>query len=101
MKGGGKMYFTVRCDILPGKEEELDRFLAEKAKKFWLSQPGIKSFHVYGDTLVGWPERTIMIEVDDLASFQRVLNSEERRHLRSEFLMYTTNVQSQIVDTLI
>lgn len=95
------MYFTVRCDILPGKEEELDRFLAEKAKKFWLSQPGVKGFHVYGDTLVGWPERTIMIEVDDLVGLERVLHSDERKHLRSEFLTYTTDVESQILDTLI
>mgnify|MGYP005834546619 CR=1 FL=1 len=62
------MYFTVRCDILPGKEDELDRFLNERAKSFWISQPGVKSFHVYADKLAGWPERTIMIEVEDLAT---------------------------------
>ncbi len=95
------MYFTVRCDILPGKEEELDRFLTEKATKFWLSQPGIKSFHVYRDALVGWPERTIMIEVDDMSSLDRILHSENRHQVRREFLSYATDVQSQILDTMI
>lgn len=95
------MYFTVRCDILPGKEEELDRFLTEKAKKFWLSQPGVKSFHVYTDTLVGWPERTIMIEVDDMSSLDRILHSEGRQRVRREFQTYATDVQSQILDTMI
>jgi antibiotic biosynthesis monooxygenase (ABM) superfamily enzyme len=95
------MHFTVRCDIAPGQEEALDHFLAEKVKAFWLSQPGVKGFHVYADALVGWPERTIIIEVDDLASLQRVLDSEQRKLFRREFMTYTTNVQSQILDKLI
>lgn len=94
------MYFTVRCDIVPGKEEELDQFLAEKAKTFWLAQPGVKSFHVYEDVLVGWPDRTIMIEVDDLASLQRILDSEDRKRLRREFQACATTVQSQILETV-
>lgn len=32
------LYYTVRCDIAPGKEEELDRF-TEKAKAFRESPP--------------------------------------------------------------
>lgn len=95
------MYLTVRCDILPGKEEELDRFLTEKATKFWLAQPGIKSFHVYRDTLVGWPERTIMIEMENFANLQGVVNNWEHKQLRREFLTYATDVESQILDTLI
>jgi len=94
------IYFTIRCDFVPGKEEELDRFLVEKAKPFWLSQPGVASFHVYGDTLVGWPERTITIEVEDLATLQRILSS-ERRQLRHEFMNYAANIQSQIQEMLI
>ena len=95
------MYFTVRCDILPGKEEELDRLLGGPSRTFWLAQPGVKSFHVYGDTLVGWPERTIMIEVEDLASLQRILGTEERKRLRREFMNHTSNVSSQIQETII
>jgi len=92
------MYFTVRCDILPGRsEEELDRFLADKVQTFWLSQPGVTSLNVYGDALVGWPERTIIIEVEDLASLQRILDSEQRKELRREFMTYVTTVQSQIL----
>ena len=95
------MYFTARCDILPGKEEELDRFLSERSKTFWLAQPGVRGFHVYADSLVGWPERTIIIEVDDLTSLQGVLDSAERKEVRREFMNYTTNVQSQILHKLV
>ena len=37
-EGATMMYFTARCDILPGKEEELDHFLSERSKTFWLAQ---------------------------------------------------------------
>jgi hypothetical protein len=93
--------YTVRCDIVPGKEEDLDQFLSERCKSFWLNQSGVKSFHVYGDALVGWPERTIMIELEDLASLQHVLDSSERKQLRREFQSYTTDVQSQILEQMI
>ena len=95
------LYFTARCDILPGKEEELDRFLAERSKAFWLAQPGVRDFHVYADSLVGWPERTIVIELDDLATLQRILDSAEYKEIRRAFMNYTTNVQSQILHKLV
>ncbi|MBI4312319.1 MAG: hypothetical protein HY681_11130 [Chloroflexi bacterium] len=95
------VYFTVRCDPLPGKEEEFDGFLADKAKKFWTGQQGVKSFHVYGDKLAGWPERTIMIEVQDLGSLQKILDSDERKRLRKEFMTYTARSESQIQDPIV
>jgi quinol monooxygenase YgiN len=100
-EGSTMMYYTVRCDVAPGKEEELDRFLTEKAKAFWLEQAGVSSFNVYGDALVGWLERTILIEVDDLASLQHILDSEQRKALRREFQTYTTGAQSQILHKVI
>ncbi len=95
------MYVTVRCDTLPGKEEVLDRYLVEKAKPFWTSQPGVIEFHVYGDALVGWPERTIAIEMDSFATLQDILRSDEFKRLRSEFMTYTTDVQSQILERIV
>ena len=56
---------------------------------------------MYGDALTGWPERTIMIEVESLDNLQPVLNSEERKLLRREFNSYATNVQSQILEQMI
>jgi len=95
------MYFTAHCDFLPGKEEELDRLLSERVKTFWLAQPGVRGFHVYADSLVGWPERTIIIELDDLATLQRILDSAEQKEIRRAFMNYTTNVQSQILNKLV
>lgn len=95
------VYFTVRCEPVPGKGVELDEFLSTKSKSFWLSQTGVRGFHVYGDALDGWPERTIMIEMDDLASLQRILDSPERKQLRGTFMGFTARVESQINEQLI
>lgn len=95
------VYYTVHCDPLPGKEEELDRFLQDDVKKFWTDQSGIKSFHVYGDKLMGWPERTIMIELEDLATLQRILDSDERKRIRKQFMANVERAESQIQDVII
>jgi hypothetical protein len=91
------MYYTVRCDIAPGKEQEMDRLLMERMQAFWMAQPGVKSFHVYGDMMEGWPERTMMIEVEDMAALQRVLDMSERKQLRHEFMNMAVQVQSQMM----
>ncbi|MBI4307334.1 MAG: hypothetical protein HY684_00815 [Chloroflexi bacterium] len=95
------VYFTVRCEAVPGKGTNLDQFLATRSKPFWLSQTGVTGFHVYGDVLDGWPERTLMIEVEDLSSLQRILDSPERKQLRGEFMGYVARVESQITEQLI
>lgn len=95
------VYFTVRADIANGKEDELDRFLRDEARAFWLSQPGVRGFHVYGDALVGWPERTVMVEVEDMVALHRILESPDRKRLRSKFLSLTTQASSQIQEKLV
>ncbi|MCL4535930.1 MAG: hypothetical protein M1370_12320 [Bacteroidetes bacterium] len=95
------VYFTVRCDSLPGKEEELDHLLTERAKNFWLSQPGVKGFHMYGDKLGGWPERTVMIEVEDLGNLQRILDSEARKQVRRDFMAHVARVETQIQELIV
>src|SRR3989442_920124 len=92
------MYFVIRCDAVPGKLQELDSWLKDRAIPFWTRQAGIKSFHTYSDALVGYPERTLMIEVQDLASLQRILKSNEHTEFRNEFLKYGSDVQSQILE---
>ena len=95
------VYFSVYCDPVPGKEDELDRFIVDKSKRFWASQTGVKGYHVYADKLLGWPERTIMIELQDMSSLQRILDTDEHRRLRREFLTNVSRIESQIQDIVI
>ena len=95
------VYFSVYCDPVPGKEDELDRFIVDKSKRFWAGQTGVKGYHVYADKLLGWPERTIMIELQDMSSLQRILDTDEHRRLRREFLTNVSRIESQIQDIVI
>jgi len=95
------VYFSVYCDPVPGQEEELDRFLVDKANKFWTSQTGVKGYNVYADKLIGWPERTIMIQVQDFTSLQRILDSTEHKRLRREFMSNISRAESQIQDVIV
>jgi hypothetical protein len=92
-------YFTVRFDIPrdDGVEERFREFL-ERAKKFWLAQPGVREFKVYGDTLINWPERVIMIGVNDRESLQRILDSEARRAIRQEMLGFVKHPSWQLLE---
>ena len=93
------MYYTVRCDIAPGKQEAMD-MLMEQMKAFWMAQPGVNGFHVFNDMMEGWPERTVMVEVDDMASLQHVLEMPERKQFRKEFMDMAVSVQSQMMDMM-
>ncbi|MBI2872978.1 MAG: hypothetical protein HYY00_07320 [Chloroflexi bacterium] len=95
------VYYTVRCDPAPGKVEELDRLLTGAGKQFWTSQAGVAEYHVYGDKLLGWPERTITIGVRDMASLQKVLDSEGRQRVRKEFLGYVSRTEAQIQELIV
>jgi hypothetical protein len=92
------MYFTIRCDAVPGKLHDLDDWLKGRAVRFWSGQPGVKSLEIFADALVGYPERTLMIEVADLASLQKILTSTGHSQFRDELLTYGTDVQSQILE---
>ncbi len=95
------VYFTIRGDPVPGKEDELDRFLSNDKKSFWMGQPGVKSYHVYRDKLLGWPERTITVEVNDLSSLQHAVDTDEHRRLRKQFFSLVGRAESQIEDMVI
>ncbi|MBI4497578.1 MAG: hypothetical protein HY689_06765 [Chloroflexi bacterium] len=92
------MIYAIRCDVVPGKSHELDTFLRSKHLPFWMAQPGVRAFRVYEDMLVGYPERTIEVDLEDLSCLQRILGLEEHRRLKEEFLQYATSASSQLLN---
>jgi hypothetical protein len=92
------MHLVIRLDAAPGKLQQLDTWLNDRAVGFWTRQRGVKSVEIYADFLVGYPERTLMIEFEDFASLQEILQSAEHGRFRNELLAYGTDVQSQILE---
>lgn len=94
------MIYHITCEVQPGKEEALDRFLTDKMKKFWLSNSGVVRFHIYGDRLANKLERIITIEVGDFATFDKILALDQRKELRSELMTLASHVQSRILEMI-
>ena len=94
------MFLAIRCDAVPGQLWELDTWLKNSGAKFWSKQPGVENVEIYADALVGYPERTLMIEVSDFTNLQRILTSAEHAKFRNDLLTYGTEVQSQILDRI-
>jgi len=92
------MFFLLRYDILPGKTRDHDEFVRTMVIPFWTSQPGCKSVQVFEDALVGFAERTILIEVTDLAALQHILSTPDYRSVKDGLQDYVTDAQSQILN---
>lgn len=92
------MWFTIRLDTQPGKLELLDKWIRADVTPFLVAQVGIKSVCVYHDALIGYPERTIMVEVDGLSHLEVILNSTDFKNIRLKLLDYGINVSSQLLD---
>jgi hypothetical protein len=94
------MVYHLMCEVLPNQEKELDKFLTGKMRKFWLSNPGVSRYHVYGDHLANKVERIITIEVGDFGGFDKILALDERKELRSELMHLASHVQSRVLQPI-
>jgi hypothetical protein len=94
------MVYHILCEVDPKREEELDRFLCDKMKKFWLAQPGVSRFHAFRDFADNKFERIIMIEVGDFGNFDKILILDERKALRSELMQIATSITSRVLEII-
>ena len=90
--------FAIYCDATPGQEAELDRLLTGPVKTFWLKQSGVNEFRILRDKLVGYPERSIRIDVKDFATLQKVLDSPQWGEHRQTMMSLVSRVQIQILE---
>jgi hypothetical protein len=69
-------------------------------KKFWLAQPGVSRFHVFGDHLANKLERIVTIEVGNFGNLDKILILDERKALRAELMQLATSVTSRILEII-
>ncbi len=94
------MVYHILCEVKPEQEAALDAFLTGKMKKFWLANPGVSRYHVYGDHLANKLERIVTIEVGDFGNFDKILALDERKELRSELMQLSSNVTSRVLQMI-
>ncbi|MBZ0170172.1 hypothetical protein MELA_02432 [Candidatus Methylomirabilis lanthanidiphila] len=94
------MVYHIMCEVQSEQEKALDEFLTGKMKKFWLSNPGVSRYHVYGDHLANKLERIVTIEVGDFGNFDKILALDERKELRNELMTVASHVQSRVLQMI-
>ena len=92
------MYLILNFDILPGKMNECDNFIREKLVPYWTSHKEVHSVQCLEDMFIGWPERSVMVEIEDLSSLQRILSSRETHQMKEDFTSFATDIQTQVMN---
>ena len=92
------MYLVIRFDILAGKMAECDKYIENELIPYFTSHEEVRSIGVLEDTFIGWPERELYVEVENLNALQKILASEKTRQMKEHFTSYATDIQTQIMD---
>ena len=92
------MYLVMRFDILPGKMNECDQYIEKELIPYFTSHKEVHSIGLLEDKFIGWPEREIYVEVDDLSALQKILASKETRRMKEQFTSYAGDIQTQVMD---
>jgi hypothetical protein len=93
------MTLCIRYNPLPGKSAECDRWVKDKLIPFFCSHEECQGVRVLEDILIGDPERTCLVELSDVCAATSILESEQARQLKQEFMEYACDFSSQILRT--
>jgi hypothetical protein len=94
--------FIYTYDILPGMMDEFRAWVQSTGLPFWTGQPEVRSIRVLENLFggLGSPQRTVVVEFDSFADFEKLSERDETKRIASEFLSYGTNVQTYYYKTL-
>ncbi|MCH8089034.1 MAG: hypothetical protein IH955_03360 [Chloroflexi bacterium] len=89
-------------DILPNKRDQFIQWVQSTGLPFWKAQPEVKSIRVLENFFIGAgsPQRTVLIKVESMADFEKVMGRDEAKKVGSEFHALTTHVKVQYFNLL-
>jgi len=90
--------FEYRFDILPGKAKDYEKYLARVGKDLWLKFPGVRSVRIYKSMLGGSsPQRVVQVDIDSLASLEKIFSSPDFMKAKDAFHGMVTNVSDSLL----
>lgn len=90
--------FEYRFDVLPGKAKDYQKYLSRAGKDIWLKFPGVRSVRIYQSMLGGSsPQRVVQVDLDNLASLERILASPDFKKAKETFHGLVTNVSDSLL----
>ena len=91
--------FEYRFDIVPGKAKDYDKYLARQGKNIWLKFPGVRAVRIYKSMLGGSsPQRVVQVEIDNLASLERIFSDPDFKKAKETFHGLVTNVSDSLLE---
>jgi hypothetical protein len=90
--------FEYRFDILPGKVAEYDRYVKGAGKNIWNQYKGVKAVRKYKSMLGGSsPQRVIQVDLDTLASLEKILADPGFKRAKAKFHGLVTHVSDSLL----
>lgn len=90
--------FEYRFDVLPGKTAEYEKYVRGAGKDIWLKFPGVKSVRTYKSMLGGSsPQRQVQVNLDSLASLEKILSDPAFRKAKEKFHSLVTHVTDSLL----
>ena len=90
--------FEYRFDILPGKAAEYDRYVKGPGRNIWSQYRGVKAVRKYKSMLGGSsPQRVVQVDLDSLATLERILADPKFRKAKERFHGLVTHVTDSLL----
>ena len=93
--------FEYRFDILPGKAAEYDRYVKGPGQNIWTQYRGVKAVRKYKSLLGGSsPQRVVQVDLDSLATLERILADPKFRKAKEKFHGLVTHVTDSLLTSV-
>lgn len=90
--------FEYRFDILPGKATGYEKYVRGAGKNIWLKYKGVKAVRKYKSMLGGSsPQRVVQVDLDSLATLEKILSDPGFRKAKEKFHGMVTNVSDSLL----
>jgi hypothetical protein len=90
--------FEYRFDILPDKATGYERYVKGAGKNIWTKYKGVKAVRKYRSMLGGSsPQRVIQVDLDSLATLEKILSDPRFRKAKEKFHGMVTHVSDSLL----
>ena len=90
--------FEYRFDILPGKADAYGKYVMGQGKNIWSKYRGVKAVRKYKSMLGGSsPQRVVQVDLDSLATLEKILTDPGFRRAKEKFHGLVTNVSDSLL----
>jgi hypothetical protein len=90
--------FEYRFDVLPGKLNEYEKYLAGAGKDIWLKFSGVVAVRAYKSMLGGSsPQRLVQVDLTSLAALEKIFSDPGFRKVKNTFHGLVTHVTDSLL----